>query len=69
MAHRRHASQHSREDAWWQELSHYIVRIEIDGVTLPVLSLQGLLLTKEGLRDKDKADRAVLLQALTADRS
>ena len=52
----------------WQELSHYIVHIEIDGVPLPVLSLQGLLLTKEGMRDKDKADRAVLLQALAADR-
>ncbi len=50
----------------WLELSPHIVEIEIDGVTLPVLSLQGLLLTKEGMRDKDKADRAVLLRALEA---
>ncbi len=50
----------------WQELSHHIVYVEIEGVTLPVLSLQGLLLTKEGMRDKDKADRAVLLRALEA---
>jgi hypothetical protein len=33
-------------------------------VCVSVLSLEGLLLTKEGLRDKDKADRSVLLQAL-----
>lgn len=50
----------------WLELAPHIVEMEIDGVTLPVLSLQGLLLTKEGMRDKDKADRAVLLRALEA---
>jgi len=48
----------------WKELSPHIIQIEVEGVPLPVLSLQGLLLTKEGLRDKDKADRAVLLRAL-----
>jgi hypothetical protein len=48
----------------WQELSQHIVEIEIDGTKLPVLSLAGLLLTKEGLRDRDRADRAVLLRAL-----
>lgn len=53
----------------WEELSRYIVQIEIDGVSIPVLSLEGLLLTKEGLRDKDKADRAVLLRALDATRT
>ena len=50
----------------WQELAKYIVYIEVEGVTIPVLSLQGLLLTKEGMRDKDKADRTVLLRALEA---
>lgn len=50
----------------WQELAKYIVYIEVDGVTIPVLSLQGLLLTKEGMRDKNKADRTVLLRALEA---
>lgn len=53
----------------WEELSRYIVQVEIDGVPIPVLSLEGLLLTKEGLRDKDKADRAVLLRALSAKRT
>jgi hypothetical protein len=50
----------------WQELSRHIVHIQVDGVTIPVLSLEGLLLTKEGMRDKDNADRAVLLRALEA---
>jgi hypothetical protein len=50
----------------WQELAKYIVFIEVEDVTIPVLSLQGLLLTKEGMRDKDKADRTVLLRALEA---
>jgi hypothetical protein len=50
----------------WRELAKYIVYIEVEGVTIPVLSLQGLLLTKEGMRDKDKADRTVLLRALDA---
>jgi hypothetical protein len=49
----------------WHELSRYVIAIDLgQGVTMPVLSLEGLLLTKEGLRDKDKADRAVLLRAL-----
>ena len=50
----------------WQELAKYIVYIEVESLTMPVLSLQGLLLTKEGMRDKDKADRTVLLRALEA---
>lgn len=49
----------------WQELSAYVTRMDLGGgVTARVLSLEGLLLTKEGLRDKDRADRAVLLRAL-----
>lgn len=49
----------------WQELSRYAIRIDLgEGVSMSVLSLEGLLLTKEGMRDKDKADRAVLLRAL-----
>jgi hypothetical protein len=50
----------------WQELSRYIVPIQVDDVSIPVLSIEGLLLTKEGMRDKDRADRAVLLRALHA---
>jgi hypothetical protein len=52
----------------WEELSRYIVQVDIEGVKLRVLSLDGLLLTKEGMRDRDKADRAVLLRALEAGR-
>lgn len=49
----------------WQELSRYAIRIDSgEGGSMSVLSLEGLLLTKEGMRDKDKADRAVLLRAL-----
>ena len=49
----------------WDELSRYAIRMDLgNGVTASVLSLEGLLLTKEGMRDKDKADRAVLLKAL-----
>jgi hypothetical protein len=33
---------------------------------LPILGLAGLLLTKEGMRDKDRADRRVIEQALAA---
>ena len=52
----------------WQELSQYSIRTALgEGVELSVLSLEGLLLTKEGLRDKDRADRAVLLRALGRD--
>jgi hypothetical protein len=53
----------------WSELAPYAVRIEISGagVSLSVLSLEGLLLTKEGMRDKDRADRAVLAKALGRD--
>ena len=35
-----------------------------DGLERSVLSIEGLLLKKEGSRDKDKADRVVLLRAL-----
>lgn len=53
----------------WSELAPYAVRIELPdaGASLSVLSLEGLLLTKEGMRDKDRADRAVLVKALGRD--
>jgi Nucleotidyl transferase AbiEii toxin, Type IV TA system len=50
----------------WAELEPYIERRSIDGVDIPVLGLRGLLLTKEGMRDKDRADAAVLRRALEA---
>jgi hypothetical protein len=48
----------------WDELSSHIVDLVIDNVPIRVLSLQGLLLTKEGLREKDRADAAVIRKAL-----
>ena len=37
----------------FEELQGYIEERELDGVRLPVLGLAGLLLTKEGMRDKE----------------
>jgi hypothetical protein len=48
----------------WSELAPYIEDLTIDGVPIRVLSLEGLLLTKEGLRDRDRADHQVLKNAL-----
>ena len=48
----------------WAELERYIEERVVDGVRLPVLGLEGLLLTKEGMRDKDRADAVVLRRAL-----
>jgi hypothetical protein len=48
----------------WDELSKYIETITVAGVSIPVLSIEGLLLTKEGMRDKDRADARVLRAAL-----
>jgi len=50
----------------YDELSQHIEERDFEGVRVPVLSLKGLLLTKEGMRDKDRADRRVLEQALAA---
>ncbi|WP_234022529.1 nucleotidyl transferase AbiEii/AbiGii toxin family protein [Sorangium cellulosum] len=50
----------------WAELEPYIEERDIDGVKLRVLGLEGLLKTKEGMRDKDRADAAVLRAALDA---
>jgi len=50
----------------WDELRAYAEDLEIDGVAMRVLTLEGLLLTKEGDRDKDRADRRLLLAALRA---
>lgn len=53
----------------WAELAPFVVIHDVDGVRLPVLGLAGLLLTEEGLRDRDRADAAVLravIQRLSA---
>jgi len=48
----------------WSELSRYVEEVEIDGVRILLLGMEGLLLTKEGMRDRDRADHRVLLSAL-----
>jgi Nucleotidyl transferase AbiEii toxin, Type IV TA system len=53
----------------WGELEPYAERRTIDDVPIRVLGLEGLLLTKEGMRDKDRADAAVLRRALEAIRA
>ena len=50
----------------FQELAGFIEQRDLDGVQLPLMGLAGLLLTKEGMREKDRADRRVIEQALAA---
>lgn len=40
--------------------------IDLDGIPVNTVSLEGLLLTKQTLRDKDAADRIVIERALAA---
>jgi len=48
----------------FDELERHAVVLEIDGERIPVLNLQGLLLTKQGIRPKDQADANLLRRAL-----
>jgi hypothetical protein len=48
----------------WAELAPHIEDFSLEGVPVKVLGLQGLLLTKEGMRDRDRADHRVLSAAL-----
>jgi predicted nucleotidyltransferase len=45
-------------------LSQYAETIDLDGIPVRTISLEGLLLTKTTMRDKDAADRIVLERAL-----
>jgi predicted nucleotidyltransferase len=47
-------------------LRDHIVGIDLDGVPLRTLDLEGLLKTKQSARDKDKLDRMILERALQA---
>lgn len=44
----------------------YAETLELDGIPVRTINLQGLLLTKQTLREKDIADRMVLERALSA---
>lgn len=49
----------------WQEMESRIETIDLDGTPLPLLNLEGLLLTKQGARPKDQMDAALLSRALS----
>ena len=48
----------------WESLRQFAQTLDLDGIPVRTLSLEGLLLTKQTMRDKDAADRAVLERAL-----
>lgn len=50
----------------WDQLKQHIVTVDVDGVALRVLDLEGLLETKRGLRPKDQADAILIERALEA---
>lgn len=50
----------------WQQMQPYIETIDLDGVAVRLLDLEGLLLTKQGVRPKDQMDAAILRQAIAA---
>ena len=50
----------------WSEMQSYIETIDFEGINLKLLNLEGLLLTKQGVRPKDQMDAAVLRRVLEA---
>ena len=50
----------------WNEMQPYIETIDFEGINLKLLNLEGLLMTKQGVRPKDQMDAAVLRRALAA---
>ncbi len=53
----------------YESLQSYSETINLDGIPVKTLNLEGLLKTKQSLRDKDMIDRTVLGRALTAMRN
>jgi len=45
-------------------LKQYAITVDLDGIPVRTVSLEGLLRTKQTVRDKDVADRHILEQAL-----
>ncbi len=48
----------------YDTLKRYAETVELDGIPIHTVNLEGLLLTKQTMRDKDVADRVVLERAL-----
>lgn len=50
----------------WEALRDHIEEVDLDGVRLRVLSLEGLLKTKTGQRPKDRLDAEAIARAMAA---
>lgn len=50
----------------YETLKHYAEIVDLDGVPVRTVNLEGLLLTKQTMREKDVSDRIVLERALAA---
>ena len=48
----------------YNTLSQYRQTVDLDGIPVHTVSLEGLLLTKQTMRDQDAADRVVIERAL-----
>jgi hypothetical protein len=48
----------------YDTLKHYAVTVDLEGIPVRTVSLEGLLRTKQTVRDKDVADRHILERAL-----
>jgi predicted nucleotidyltransferase len=48
----------------YEDLKPYRETVDLDGIPLQTVNLQGLLLTKQTVREKDSVDRTVIEQAL-----
>jgi hypothetical protein len=48
----------------YETLRRYSQTLDLDGVPVPAVNLEGLLLTKQTMRDKDALDRIVIERAL-----
>ncbi len=53
----------------YETLKQYAQTVDLDGVPVHTVNLEGLLLTKQTTRDKDVSDRIVLERALEAFRA
>lgn len=48
----------------YETLRQYAETVDLDGIPVQTVNLEGLLLTKQTTRDKDLADRAILERAI-----
>lgn len=48
----------------FETLRQYSETIDLDGIPVRTVNLEGLLLTKQTMRDKDAADRIIIERAL-----